>query len=88
MRAYADVGDGQLSGHNCSWARVATTSTYIQTTAQISAGSSGGGLFDKHGNLIGITTFKVAGEGLNFAIPADAFVDFSPTSPPRPPPSP
>jgi S1-C subfamily serine protease len=41
----------------------------IQTTAQISEGSSGGALFDHFGNLIGITTFKVIqGEGLNFAI--------------------
>jgi len=41
----------------------------IQTTAQVSEGSSGGGLFDHFGNLIGITTFKVIqGEGLNFAI--------------------
>jgi S1-C subfamily serine protease len=31
---------------------------YIQTSAAISPGSSGGGLFDRRGNLIGITTFK------------------------------
>jgi S1-C subfamily serine protease len=29
----------------------------IQTTAPISSGSSGGGLFDAQGRLIGITTF-------------------------------
>lgn len=41
----------------------------IQTTASISPGSSGGGLFNKYGKLIGITTFKIAkGENLNFAI--------------------
>jgi len=46
----------------------------IQTTAQISKGSSGGGLFDSFGNLIGITTFKMAdSEGLNFAIAIDNF---------------
>jgi hypothetical protein len=45
---------------------------YIQTTASISHGSSGGGLFDAQGRLIGITTFYVsAGQNLNFALPAD-----------------
>ncbi len=48
---------------------------YVQTTAQISPGSSGGGLFDRFGNLIGITTFKVSdAEGLNFAVAVDEFV--------------
>lgn len=42
----------------------------IQTTAAISPGSSGGGLFDSKGKLIGITTFKIMGESLNFAAPA------------------
>ena len=41
----------------------------IQTTAPISPGNSGGGLFDSEGKLIGITTFKLkGGENLNFAI--------------------
>jgi S1-C subfamily serine protease len=41
----------------------------IQTTAPISKGSSGGGLFDAQGNLVGITTFKLTdGENLNFAV--------------------
>src|SRR5271157_1857447 len=45
---------------------------YIQTTASISQGSSGGGLFDSEGRLIGITTFYVSGgQNLNFALPAD-----------------
>lgn len=42
----------------------------IQTTAAISPGSSGGGLFNQHGQLVGITTFRVkGGENLNFAVP-------------------
>jgi hypothetical protein len=47
---------------------------YIQTTAPISKGSSGGGLFDQWGNLIGITTFAVkSSQNLNFAIAAEEF---------------
>lgn len=44
----------------------------IQTTAAISHGSSGGGLFDQEGVLVGITTFVLKdGQNLNFALPAD-----------------
>jgi hypothetical protein len=44
----------------------------IQTTASVSHGSSGGGLFDSEGRLVGITTFTLAeGQNLNFAIPTD-----------------
>jgi len=43
---------------------------FIQTTAPISPGSSGGGLYNMQGELIGITSLKqVDGESLNFAIP-------------------
>ncbi|MBE8158459.1 MAG: trypsin-like serine protease [Betaproteobacteria bacterium] len=46
----------------------------IQTDAAISPGSSGGGLFDSEGNLIGITTAvhkDADAENVGFAIPAD-----------------
>jgi tetratricopeptide (TPR) repeat protein len=44
----------------------------IQTSAAISHGSSGGGLFDGQGNLIGITTFFLKeGQNLNFALPGE-----------------
>ncbi|HEX5043108.1 MAG TPA: S1C family serine protease [Candidatus Polarisedimenticolaceae bacterium] len=47
----------------------------IQTTAAISGGSSGGGLFDDRGNLLGITTFSIRdAEGLNFAIAIDEYM--------------
>ncbi|MGI9296864.1 MAG: trypsin-like peptidase domain-containing protein [Gammaproteobacteria bacterium] len=51
---------------------------YIQTDAAISPGSSGGGLFDSEGNLIGILTSKISDEdveGIGFAIPADLALD-------------
>lgn len=44
----------------------------IQTTAPISPGSSGGGLFDGNGRLVGITSFFVKdGQNLNFAMPIE-----------------
>jgi len=46
--------------------------TVIQTSTPISPGSSGGGLFDISGRLVGITTFQHRyGQNLNFALPAD-----------------
>ena len=43
----------------------------IQTSAPISGGSSGGGLFNDNGELVGITTFGMRdGQNLNFALPA------------------
>ncbi len=52
--------------------RLLEGSQYIQTSAAISSGSSGGGLFDDQGRLIGITTFQlVEGQNLNFALPVD-----------------
>lgn len=45
---------------------------YIQTTAAISPGSSGGGLFDDQGHLLGLTSFYMAqGQQLNFALPVE-----------------
>ena len=43
---------------------------FIQTTAPASPGSSGGGMFNDSGELIGIVTSQfTAGQNLNFAIP-------------------
>jgi S1-C subfamily serine protease len=51
----------------------------LQTTAPISPGSSGGGLFNISGQLIGITTFQHrSGQNLNFAVPADWIADMAP----------
>jgi S1-C subfamily serine protease len=46
-------------------------SNLIQTDAAVSPGSSGGGLFDSEARLIGVITFGLVQENLNFAIPAD-----------------
>ena len=48
----------------------------VQSTAQISPGSSGGGLFDVAGRLVGITTFMICGgQSLNFAIAAEEYAE-------------
>jgi hypothetical protein len=50
-------------------------SKLVQTSTPVSPGSSGGGLFDARGNLIGITTFGMTtGQNLNFAVAAEEFV--------------
>ena len=55
----------------------------IQSDVDIAVGSSGGGLFDSAGNLIGLTSFGEIDEetgsdveGLKFSIPADIALDF------------
>ena len=47
----------------------------IQTSAPLSPGSSGGGLFDDRGNLLGITTLASlpGSQNLNFAIAASDY---------------
>jgi S1-C subfamily serine protease len=63
------LGEGIVSGLPEEKGRL-----LIQTTAQVSHGSSGGGLFDASGNLVGITALKqFSGESLNFALPAADF---------------
>ncbi|MGH9454223.1 MAG: S1C family serine protease [Terriglobia bacterium] len=60
------ISDGLVSG-----LRVLNGVNMIQTTAPISGGSSGGGLFDAEGKLVGIITCHMkSGQNLNFAIPA------------------
>ncbi len=66
--------DLSLSSGLISQLRQNGNKRYIQTDTAISPGSSGGGLFDSDGNLIGITTAVHAdadAENIGFAIPAD-----------------
>lgn len=58
------ISEGLLSGvREIKGVRV------LQTSAPISSGNSGGGLFDIEGRVLGITTFKIkGGENLNFAV--------------------
>ena len=66
--------DLSLTSGLISQKRIVAGVRKIQTDTAISPGSSGGGLFDRKGNLIGIMTSKIVdeeAEGLGFAIPAD-----------------
>ena len=59
--------------------------TVIQTTAAMSSGSSGGGLFDMNAKLIGITSYiYVDGQNLNFAYPARYIKPLLKNRPPSP----
>jgi cytochrome c-type biogenesis protein CcmH/NrfG len=52
--------------------REVTGGRYLQISAPISPGSSGGGLFDEDGRLIGLPTFYLSGgQQLNFAVPVE-----------------
>jgi tetratricopeptide (TPR) repeat protein len=52
---------------------------FIQTTAAISPGSSGGGLFDGEGRLVGLTTLYIeGGQNLNFAMPVEWIAETKP----------
>lgn len=61
------LGEGLISSlHDVEGGRI------VQTSAPISRGSSGGGLFDAQGRLIAITTFTLKdSQNLNFALPAE-----------------
>jgi hypothetical protein len=68
----ATFGEGIISG-----LRQSGGIRLIQTTAPASPGSSGGGLFDARGNLLGITTFLIRAPGdtdtFRFAIAAEEY---------------
>lgn len=47
----------------------------LQTDAELSHGSSGGGLFDRNGYLIGITSSGIPAAGIGYAIPTDLIME-------------
>ena len=60
------ISEGIISNPN----RIFDDISYYQITTPISPGSSGGALFDKNGNVIGITCGGITeGQNLNLAIP-------------------
>jgi S1-C subfamily serine protease len=88
VRPYADVKIGErvftigaprglelsLAEGIISSKRAVDAGRLFQTSAPISRGSSGGGLFDAQGNLLGITTFMLKdSQNLNFAVAAEEY---------------
>lgn len=71
------ISDGIISNAN----RVYDGVKYIQISAPISPGSSGGALIDDQGQVIGITTSGVSdAQNLNFAVPINYVNNLSRTS--------
>ena len=69
------VTDGIVSALNRDITVEGNEMTLMQTSAAISPGNSGGGLFNTNGELIGIVNAKYSdedAEGLGFAIPVNA----------------
>lgn len=81
IQGESTVTVGVISARNRSLAADNSDTLFdlLQTDAEISPGSSGGGLFDENGNLIGITTLVRRTEfglaGLGFAIPVEIAQD-------------
>ena len=68
------VTDGIVSALNRSILVEGNEMSLIQTSASVSPGNSGGGLFNMQGELIGVVNAKSSGdnaEGLGFAIPVN-----------------
>lgn len=64
------ISTGIISG-----ARTFDDLEYIQISVPITYGSSGGGLFDKDGKLVGITEWGFDEANLNFAIPVNDVIN-------------
>ncbi|MBA4016987.1 MAG: hypothetical protein C0483_07370 [Pirellula sp.] len=50
--------------------------SYIQSSAAVNPGSSGGPMFDQHGEVIGMVVLKARIEGVGFAIPIRTITEF------------
>lgn len=72
------VTSGIISGKDREITIDGQNMTLLQTSAAVSPGNSGGGLFDNDGRLVGVVNSKSAGtgiEGLAFAIPSNTVQD-------------
>ena len=68
------IADGLISGLRN---QLGIPMPMIQTSAAISPGSSGGGLFGEYGRIVGITTSQLReSQNLNFALPIELFLRF------------
>ena len=66
------ISDGLLSGIR----EVTPQKKILQITAPVSSGSSGGPVFNKNSEVIGIATFLIKGaQNLNFAMPVESIKD-------------
>lgn len=71
------ISDGIISAA----LRVVDGQIYMQTTAAVSSGSSGGALFDETGKVIGVTTATAVGaQNINLAKPINLIKDFDRTN--------
>jgi tetratricopeptide (TPR) repeat protein len=61
------VSEGILSGRR----ELEGDQPFLQHTAPISPGSSGGPLLDTDGNVVGVNTLAYYGQNLNFAVPSN-----------------
>ena len=67
------ISEGLISNKN----RFINGQNYIQTSAAVSPGSSGGALFNRYGEVIGVVTMGVAdSQNLNFATPINEVKPF------------
>lgn len=66
------ISDGIVANRSRLVPQAGSPDPYIQVTAAISSGSSGGALINEYGEAIGITTATFAyGQNLNLAVPLD-----------------
>ena len=65
--------------------KITHSATVIQTQTAINPGNSGGPLLNNNAQVIGINSFRMEGEGLNYAIAGDTIETFlkRPTKPRR-----
>lgn len=73
-----DALDFSLSRGIVSGNREIEARRYLQTDASINPGNSGGPMASEEGQLIGVASWKIAGEGLEglgFGVPVDAALD-------------